>query len=154
LPRRPRRDAALPFAETRRLRDDERGAAAVIIGDVRALDQAGHHVWVHRDGPAEGLALWADFGGGVAELVHVSVPPAAPRRRLWRLAGACAEDALARGVTTGRVRFLSRALVDIVVATFPVRVEPAGWDPRAGDPVEWLLEIDVARALELLRAVA
>lgn len=142
---------------TRPVTDAERGRAAAVLGDARALASPRSHAHVAEEGPGRGVALWLEPppGGEEGCLGTVLVPPGPSPRLFYDLALACARDALSRGVRRGYFTLKDAALLARIQRDFEVEPQAAGWEPVTGRPVAWEIHVDVEDAVrQLERALA
>jgi hypothetical protein len=128
--------------------------AGRLLAGAEALASRGNLVYVHADGPAQGLAVFSvPDAGDTARLGLVFTPPGVPWSRFYRLVRACVDEALARGFRKGRFEVRDAALLARLQATFTIDPQPFGRDPLTGEPVTWSVEVDLADALAQLGAV-
>jgi hypothetical protein len=143
---------------TRAYAPADREAAAAALGDARPLDSPRVHAHVAEEGPAGGIALWAEPRGrpgraGLPVLGPVLAPGEIAGRRFYALVLACAEDALTRGHRRGSFTLKDERLLRVIEDTFRVEPREAGWAPVTGEAVAWEIEVDLRDAVEQLRAV-
>lgn len=140
--------------DARPLEDADRGQAAAILGDERALDAPDTHVFVAATGADDGIAVWRESAPGEEpELGSVIVPPAAGREQLYQLALACAMDARSQGYTRAHFRVLDGRLLAQLRRDFNIDSRARGWEPNTGRPVEWEIEVELEDAIRQLGRV-
>jgi hypothetical protein len=128
--------------------------AGRLLAGAEALASRGSLVYVHADGPAQGLAVFSvPDAGDTATLGLVYTPPGAPLARFYRLVRFGVEELVARGFRKGRFEVRDAALLRRLNSTFTIDPLPSGWDPVTGDAVSWSVEVDLVDALAQLGAV-
>ncbi len=138
---------------TRPYEPSDRADAIAQLGDVRAIDQASHHVHTAEGGPAAGVAVWVEPGpGGEPYLGNVKLP-GDNRQLFYRLIEACARDAIQRGYGHASFTVRDDQLLSLIQRDFTVEAEPSAWDADTGDPVQWELHVELEDALQQLRSV-
>ena len=132
----------------------KRGYDAITqLGDVRAIDQASHHVHTAAGGPAEGLAIWTEPGpGGEPHLGDVYLP-SDDRQLFYQLIKACARDALTRGYEHASFTVRDTRLLSLIQRDFTVEAKPSAWDAGTGAPARWEIRVELEDALQQLRGV-
>jgi len=140
----------------------DRVAARLLVG-AETLASRGNLVYVHADGPAQGLAVFSvpdagdpssGSGLGTARLGLVFTPPGpSAEGRFYRLVRFGVEELVARGFKKGRFEIRDAALLKVLQATFTIDARPYGRDAVTGEPTSWSVEVDLEDALAQLRKV-
>lgn len=92
---------------------------------------------------------WPDAGGD-ALLGAVAVSEAKRWDLFYGLVRAAAAEARALGFGRGSFRVQDGRLLDRLQRDFSIEPWAAGWDPATGEPVEWVVEVDLTDALAQL----
>ncbi len=130
------------------------GVAARLVAGAEALASRGNLVYVHVDGPQQGLAVFSvPDAGETARLGLVYTPPGAPLARFYRLVRFGVDELIALGFKKGRFEVRDAALLRRLQRTFRITAQPFGRDPLTGAPVSWSVEVDLEDALAQLGAV-
>ncbi len=139
------------------------GVAGRLLAGAEALASRGNLVYVHVDGPAQGLAVFSvpesgdpssGSGLGTARLGLVYTPPGAGALGVfYRLVRFGVDELIARGFKKGRFEVRDAALLRRLQRTFFITAQPFGRDPLTGEAVSWEVEVDLEDALAQLGAV-
>jgi hypothetical protein len=131
----------------------DRVAARLLVG-AGALASRGNLVYVHADGPAQGLVVFSlPDAGDTARLGLVFTPPGVPLSRFYGLVMFGVAELVARGFRRGSFEISDAALLKVLRATFTIDPQPFGRDPLTGEPVSWSVEVDLEDALAQLGKV-
>ncbi|MGB2695279.1 MAG: hypothetical protein WBD55_08855 [Dehalococcoidia bacterium] len=148
-------------------KQDDRSAVLALLQDTRAIDSPSARLQVVDERGVTGAALWVRPDAGADPYLGSVIvttddgaglpDPKGPVERwqqAYQLVAGCVEDALTQGFERGHLIIASEALRRHIERDFTFRIEPAGWDPRTGEPAQWRIDVDLNDALEQLRRAA
>jgi hypothetical protein len=142
-------------AQTRPLEPRDRERALDLLGDARTLDSPSSRIHVLEDeGVVSGAAVVSlPDVGDEAQLGAIALETPGDLNAVYRLAAACARDALAAGFRRGTFILLDHRLLDLLRRDFTIDARPSGWDPVTARPLQWEVTVDLDDALAQLARV-